>query len=82
MHSVIASVPATDGVADIDLDRQVIDLGGQSTPVATLAQMADRFFSRATRPEGVEHFLATGEPPAATEGTGTATEAEEPEEPA
>jgi len=82
VHSVIASVPATDGVADIDLDRQVIDLGGQSTPVATLAQMADRFFSRATRPEGVEHFLATGEPPAATEGTGTATEAEEPEEPA
>jgi hypothetical protein len=63
VHSVIAAVPGTDGVADIDLDRQVIDLGGWSTPVATLAQMANRFFSRATRPEGIEHFLATGESP-------------------
>jgi hypothetical protein len=77
VHSVIAAVPGTDGVADIDLDRQVIDLGGQSTPVATLAQMANRFFSRATRPEGIEHFLATREPPAFDELTGTATAAEE-----
>jgi hypothetical protein len=32
--------------------------------------MANRFFSRATRPEGIEHFLATGEPPAADAPTG------------
>jgi hypothetical protein len=78
VHSLITSVPGTDGVADIDLDRQVIDLGKQSIPVATLAQMANRFFSRATRPEGIEHFLATGEPPAVvTEAAGTTTPAEE-----
>lgn len=64
VHSVIATVPGVDALADIDLDRQIIDLGGKSTPVATLAQMANRFFSRATRPEGLDHFLTTGEPPA------------------
>lgn len=80
VHSVIAAVPGTDGVADIDLDRQVIDLGGQSTPVATLAQMANRFFSRATRPELIEHFLATGEAPAFDAVAGTPTkDAEEGE---
>jgi hypothetical protein len=79
VHSVIAAVPGTDGVADIDLERQVIDVRGQSTPVATLAQMANRFFSRATRPEGIEHFLATGEAPTfgeATEIAPTAAEAD------
>ncbi len=65
VRSVIAAVPTTDGIARIDLDRQVIDLEGQATPVATLARMATRFFSRGSRPEGLDHFLATGEPPSA-----------------
>lgn len=64
IQSLIAAVPSTDSIARIDLDRQIIDLEGHSTPVATLARMATRFFSRATRPEGLDHFLATGEPPA------------------
>jgi hypothetical protein len=65
VQSVKASVPGTDSVADINLDRQVIELNGQSTPISTLARMATRFFSRASRPEGLDHFLATGELPAA-----------------
>ena len=65
VQSVTTIVPGTDSIAEIDLDRQIIDLGGQSTPVATLARMATRFFSRASRPEGLDHFLATGEPPTA-----------------
>lgn len=78
VNSVIAVVPGADGVAEIDLDRQVIDLGGQSTPVATLAQMANRYFSRATQPEGIEHFLATGQGPDAdtAETNGEAAEGE------
>jgi len=40
VHSVIATIPGIDGVADVALDRQVIDLKGVSVPVATLAQMA------------------------------------------
>jgi hypothetical protein len=63
IHSVVAAVPSADAIANIDLSRQVIDLDGHSTPVATLARMATRFFSRASRPEGLDHFLATGEPP-------------------
>jgi hypothetical protein len=63
VHSVIATVPSADAVAKIDLDRQVVDLDGRSTPVATLAHLANRFFSRATRSEGLDHFLATGEQP-------------------
>jgi len=64
VHSVVAAVPSADAVAKVDLDRQIIDLDGHSTPVATLARMATRFFSRASRPEGLDHFLATGSPPA------------------
>jgi hypothetical protein len=63
VQSLVAAVPSTDAVAQIDLDRQVIDLSGHSTPVSTLARMASRFFSRASRPEGLDHFLATGEIP-------------------
>ena len=63
VRSVTTVVPGTDWVADIDLDRQVIDLKGQSTPVSTLARLAARFFSRAVDVQGLDHFLATGEPP-------------------
>jgi hypothetical protein len=61
VRSVTTIVPGTDAVADVDLDRQVVDLHGQSTPVSTLARMAARFFSQAIRPESLDHFLATGE---------------------
>lgn len=67
IQSVRTLVPGVDSVAEIDLDRQIFDLGGRSTPVSTLARMANRFFSRATRPEGLDHFLATGEAPTARE---------------
>jgi hypothetical protein len=62
---VIAGVPGTDSIADVDLDRQIIHLDDHSMPVATLARMAARFFSRASRLDGLDHFVATGEPPAA-----------------
>jgi hypothetical protein len=52
----------------------VIDLGGHSTPVATLAQLAYRFFSRAARPDGIEHFLATGKAPTDAEQISTVVE--------
>lgn len=63
VQSLTTAVPGTDATADIDLDRQVVDLHGHSTPVASLARMSNRFFSRASRPEGLDHFLATGEMP-------------------
>jgi hypothetical protein len=63
VQSLTTSVTGTDATADIDLDRHIIDLHSVSTPVATLARMSHRFFSRSERPEGLDHFLATGEPP-------------------
>jgi hypothetical protein len=60
LYSVRTQVPATDRSADIDLDRQIIDVKGQSTPVSTLAQLAFRFFSRSPDMERVIHFLAVG----------------------
>jgi hypothetical protein len=60
--SLIAQVPGTDIVADIDLDRQVMDLQGQSAPIAALARLAARIFSRNERQEALDHFLATGLP--------------------
>lgn len=64
VQSVRTVVPGTDAVADVDLDRRIIDLQGQSTPVASLARLAARFFSRADV-DGLDHFLATGQPPPA-----------------
>ncbi len=63
VQSITTVVPGTDAVADIDLSRQVIDLSGQSTPVASLARLASRMFSRVAWPDGLDHFLATGHPP-------------------
>jgi hypothetical protein len=63
VHSVTTIVPGTDWLADLDVDRQIIDMRGQSTPIAQLARLAARFFSRAPSSEGLDHFLATGEPP-------------------
>lgn len=62
VQSLVTQVPGTDAVADVDLDRQIMDLRGQSTPIAALARLAARLFSRSTRMEGIDHFLATGEP--------------------
>ena len=56
-----AVVPGTDWVADLDLDRQNIDLMGQSISVAQLARLAARFFSRAPSADGLDHILATGD---------------------
>jgi hypothetical protein len=61
IQTVTTVVPGTDWVADVDLDRQIIDVRGQATPVAQLARLATRFFSRAPSIEGLDHFLATGE---------------------
>jgi hypothetical protein len=70
VQAVRAVVPGTDWDADVDLDRQIIDLHGQSTPVAVLALMACRFFSRGgVVTQRLEHFLATGEPPAPEQQT-------------
>lgn len=63
VQSVTTAIPGTDTVGRVDLGRQVMDLAGQSTPVATLARTAVRLFSRGSRPEGLDHFLATGKPP-------------------
>lgn len=60
LQSVTAQVPGTPIVGDVDMGRQHIDLRGQATPVAKLAQLAVRFFSRAPLTEGFEEFLATG----------------------
>jgi hypothetical protein len=60
LYSVRAQIPGTDGAADLDLDRQIIDLKSQSTPLATLARLAFRFFSRAPDVARLEHFIATG----------------------
>jgi hypothetical protein len=60
VQSVTTTVPGTDWVADLDFDRQVIDLRGQPTPIAQLGRIATRFFSRAQSAEGLDHFLATG----------------------
>lgn len=67
VQGVTTSVPGIDATAHVDLDRQVIDVGGTSAPVATLAHMAMRFFSRDSRSEGLDHFLATGRPPEVSE---------------
>jgi hypothetical protein len=61
LHSVTTLVPGTDWVSDLDLDRQIIDMRGQSVPFAQLARLAVRFFSRAPSAAGLDHFLATGE---------------------
>ncbi len=65
VQAVTMVVPGTDWIADLDLDRQVIDFRGQSTPIATSARLASRFFARAVDVQGLDHFLATGEPLAA-----------------
>ncbi len=59
--SLLAQIPGTDVVADIDLDRLVIDLKGRSAPVAALARLAARVFSRDSGQDALDHFLATGE---------------------
>ncbi len=61
LYSVRAQVPGADWVADLDLDRQVVDLDGQSTPIASLARLVFRFFSRTPDMERLDHFIGTGE---------------------
>jgi hypothetical protein len=59
--SLLAQVPGTDVVADIDLDRQVMDMKGRPAPVAALARLAARVFSRDGGQEALDHFMATGQ---------------------
>ena len=59
VHSVTTVVPGADWIAEVDLDRRLIDLKGQATPLATLARLAVRFFSRAGGVQGLDRFLGT-----------------------
>ena len=63
VQSLTTIVPGTSSLADLDFDRLIIDLDGQATPIAQLARLAVRFFSRAPNDEELDHFLATGERP-------------------
>lgn len=57
-------VPGRDDVAEIDLDRQVIDLDKTPTPVSVLIRLALSYFHHAGYDEAsVEHFLRTGNAP-------------------
>jgi hypothetical protein len=57
-------VPGRDDIAEIDLDRQVIDLDKTPTPISVLIRLAFTYFHRAGYDFGdVEQFLHTGEPP-------------------
>jgi hypothetical protein len=58
--SVSTIVPGTDWIAEVDLDRQLIDFKGEATPVATSARLAARFFARGIDSRQLDHFLATG----------------------
>jgi hypothetical protein len=62
VEALTVAVPGTDRTAEIDFDRQIIDLDKAPTPLTKLARMAMRFFSRAGyEPERLEGFLKTGE---------------------
>jgi hypothetical protein len=63
LHSVRTQVPSTDWAADIDLDRQRIDVKGQATAVATLARLALRFFRPFADLARLDAFLVSGEDP-------------------
>lgn len=64
-------VPGRDDVAEIDLDRQVIDLDKTPTPISVLIRLAMNYFHHAGYDYAhVEHFLRTGEAPAPEAGPG------------
>lgn len=64
-------VPGRDDVAEIDLDRQVIDLDKTPTPISVLIRLAMNYFHHAGYEYAdVQHFLRTGEPPARENGGG------------
>lgn len=57
-------VPGRDDIAEIDLDRQVIDLDKTPTPISVLIRLAFTYFHRAGYDfADVDQFLRTGEPP-------------------
>lgn len=65
-------VPGRDDIAEINLDRQVIDLDKTPTPISVLIRLAMNYFHHAGYAYAdVEHFLRTGEPPANPDGAPT-----------
>jgi hypothetical protein len=57
-------VPGRDDVAEIDLDRQVIDLDKTPTPISVLIRLALSYFHHASYDEAtIEQFLRTGDVP-------------------
>ena len=55
-------VPGRDDVAEIDLDRQVIDLDKTPTPISVLIRLALSYFHHAGYDEAsIERFLRTGD---------------------
>lgn len=64
VDAVTTLVPGRDDVAEIDLDRQIIDLDKKPTPTTLLIRLAVDYFSSAGCAHAdVEHFLRTGRPP-------------------
>lgn len=67
-------VPGRDDVAEIDLDRQVIDLEKTPTPISVLIRLAMSYFHHAGYEYAdVEHFLRAGEAPGSTAGDESAS---------
>lgn len=61
---VRALVPGRDDIAEIDLERQVIDLDKTPTPISVLIRLAFSYFHRAGYDvTAVDEFLRTGEAP-------------------
>ena len=57
-------VPARDETAEIDLDRQIIDLDKKPTPMTVLIRLAVQYFHRAGyNYADVEEFMRTGHAP-------------------
>lgn len=76
MSEVRTLVPGRDDVAEIDLDRQVIDLDKTPTPISVLLRLAMSYFHRAGYDySDVEQFLRTGEAPASAHDADDAPEA-------
>jgi hypothetical protein len=65
---VHALVPGRSDVAEIDLDRKVIDLDKTPTPISVLIRLAFTYFHSGDYEfADVEHFLHTGKPPQTAE---------------